>query len=135
MPDSSRAVSRRVGAAAVLLILPPITPTAHGLPHPWQARCAPHGDMKMKMMKNTVFAAIAAAAIAAAYAYGANNSGKATEPKHDEITTMRLEAAKKQAELEELNALISLEERQRIAEEEADYRWVHGDAEVPEGKE
>lgn len=90
----------------------------------------------MKMMKNTVFAVIAAAAIAAAYAYGANTGSKAAEPKHDEITAMRLEAAKKQAELEELNALISLEERQRIAEEEADYRWVHGgDAEVPEGKE
>ena len=89
----------------------------------------------MKMMKNTVFAAIAAAAIAAAYAYGANTGSKVAEPKHDEITAMRLEAAKKQAELEELNALISLEERQRIAEEEADYRWVYGDAEVPEGKE
>lgn len=118
-----------------MLILPPITPTAHGLPHPWQARGAPHGDMKMKMMKNTVFAVIAAvviavAAITAAYACGANTGSKATEPKHDEITAMRLEAAKKQAELEELNALISLEERQRIAEEEADYRWVHGDAEV-----
>lgn len=84
----------------------------------------------MKMMKNTAFALIAAAAIAAAYAYGVNTGSKATEPKHDEITAMRLEAAKKQAELEELNALISLEERQRIAEEEADYRWVHGDAEV-----
>lgn len=88
----------------------------------------------MKMMKNTIFAVIAAA-IAAAYAYGSNTGSKAAEPKHDEITTMRLEAAKKQAELEELNALISLEERQRIADEEADYRWIHGDAEVPEGKE
>ena len=53
----------------------------------------------MKMMKNTAFAVIAAAAIAAAYAYGANNGSKATEPKHDEITAMRLEAAKKQAKL------------------------------------
>lgn len=89
----------------------------------------------MKMMKNTVFAVIAAAAIAAAYAYGANTCGRAAEPKHDEITAMRLEAARKQAELEELHALISLEERQRMAEEEANYRWVHGDAEVPDGKE
>ena len=135
MPDSSRAVSRRVGAAAVSQI--------SAANNPDRARPAPSlaGAVRttrrhnMKMMKNTVFAVIAAAAIAAAYAYGANNGGKATEPKHDEITTMRLEAAKKQAELEELNALISLEERQRMAEEEADYRWVHGDAEVPEGKE
>ena len=89
----------------------------------------------MKMMKNTAFAVIAVVAIAAAYAYGANTGSKATDPKHDEITAMRLEAARKQAELEELNALISLKERQRIAEEEADYRWIHGDAEVPEGKE
>lgn len=89
----------------------------------------------MKMMKEAAFAVIAAAAIMAAYAYGANTGSKATEPKHDEITAMRLEAAKKQAELEGLNALISLEERQRLAEEEADYRWIHGDAEVPEGKE
>ena len=94
----------------------------------------------MKMMKEAAFAVIAAVAITAAYACGANTGSKVAEPKHDEITAMRLEAARKQAELEELNALISLEERQRIADEEADYRWVHGgdaevDAEVPEGKE
>ncbi|MBD0765048.1 NGO1622 family putative holin [Neisseria sp. RH3002v2f] len=95
----------------------------------------------MKMMNEAAFAviagtAIAVATIAAAFACGANTGSKAAELKHDEITAMRLEAAKKQAELEELNALISLEERQRLAEEEADYhRWVHGDAEVPEGKE
>ncbi|HHL3633731.1 NGO1622 family putative holin [Neisseria polysaccharea] len=94
----------------------------------------------MKMMKEAAFAVIAgmviaAAAITAAYACGANTGGRTAEPKHDEITAMRLEAAKKQAELEELKALISLEERHLNAEEEADYRWVHGDAEVPEGKE
>lgn len=84
-------------------------------------------------MKYAIRTVLAVSAITiAAYSF---SGSKAAEPKHDEITAMRLEAAKKQAELEELNALISLEERQRIAEEEADYRWIHGDAEVSEGKE
>ena len=130
-------------SAALLLIAAYGGSEAQPANNPDRARSAPSlaGAVRttrrhdMKMMKNTVFAVIAAAAIAAAYAYGANNGSKAAGPKHDEITAMRLEAAKKQAELEELNALISLEEHRRIADEEADYRWVHGDAEVPEGKE
>ncbi|HEZ3562104.1 TPA: hypothetical protein WH791_001911, partial [Neisseria meningitidis] len=44
---------------------------------------------------------------------------------------MRLAVADKQAEIDGLNAQIDAEIRQREAEELKDYRWIHGDAEVP----
>ncbi|WP_418030206.1 NGO1622 family putative holin, partial [Neisseria sp. Marseille-Q1983] len=52
-----------------------------------------------------------------------------------DIAAMRMALAQKQAEVDELSAQVWLEERHLNAEEEVDYRWVHGDAEVPEGKE
>ncbi|MBG8621018.1 hypothetical protein ELQ26_09425 [Neisseria meningitidis] len=48
------------------------------------------------------------------------------------LTAMRLAVADKQAEIDGLNAQIDAEIRQREAEELKDYRWIHGDAEVPE---
>ncbi|EPI7047074.1 NGO1622 family putative holin, partial [Neisseria gonorrhoeae] len=52
------------------------------------------------------------------------------------IAAMRMALAQKQAEVAELSAEIWLEERHLNAdEEEAGCRRVHGDAEVPGGKE
>nr|WP_242600848.1 hypothetical protein [Neisseria gonorrhoeae] len=52
-----------------------------------------------------------------------------------DIAAMRMALAQKQAQVAELSAEIWLEERHLNAEEEAGCRRVHGDAEVPEGKE
>ncbi|EMS3650728.1 hypothetical protein NSH67_002131, partial [Neisseria gonorrhoeae] len=51
------------------------------------------------------------------------------------IAAMRMALAQKQAQVAELSAEIWLEERHLNAGEEAGCRRVHGDAEVPEGKE
>lgn len=84
---------------------------------------------------NIVFKlAVLLAALAAGYAFGFSRGG-AVRKKPADIAAMRMALAQKQAQVAELSAEIWLEERHLNAEEEADYRWVHGDAEVPEGKE
>lgn len=88
---------------------------------------------------NMVFKfAVLAAVLAAGYAFGfAQGSGAShtAKEKPADIAAMRMALAQKQAQVAELSAQVWLEERHLSAEEEADYRWVHGDAEVPEGKE
>ncbi|WP_118789653.1 NGO1622 family putative holin [Neisseria lactamica] len=79
--------------------------------------------------------AVLLAALAAGYAFGFSRGGGEVREKPADIAAMRMALAEKQAQLAELNAEIWLEERHLNAEEEADYRWVHGDAEVPEGEE
>lgn len=84
---------------------------------------------------NIVFKlAVLLAALAAGYAFGFSRGGAVREKPAD-IAAMRMALAQKQAQVAELSAEIWLEERHLSAEEEADYRWVHGDAEVPEGDE
>lgn len=85
---------------------------------------------------NIVFKfAVLLAALAAGYAFGFSRGGSAVREKPADIAAMRMALAQKQAQVAELSAEIWLEERHLNAEEEADYRWVHGDAEVPEGEE
>lgn len=94
-------------------------------------------EIKETEMKagNIVFKlAVLLAALAAGYAFGFSRGGAVREKPAD-IAAMRMALAQKQAQVAELSAEIWLEERHLNAEEEADYRWVHGDAEVPEGKE
>ncbi|MBW3946448.1 hypothetical protein HHB96_01655 [Neisseria meningitidis] len=78
------------------------------------------------------------AVLAAGYAFGFTKGSEShtAKGKPADIAAMRMALAEKQAQAAELDAQIWLEERHLNAEEEeADYRWVHGDAEVPEGKE
>ncbi|WP_127214242.1 NGO1622 family putative holin [Neisseria meningitidis] len=88
---------------------------------------------------NIVFKfAVLLAALAAGYAFGFTKGSVGShtaKEKPADIAVMRMALAEKQAQAAELDAQIWLEERHLNAEEEADYRWVHGDAEVPEGKE
>lgn len=87
---------------------------------------------------NIVFKlAVLLAVLAAGYAFGFDKGSKShtAKEKPADIAAMRMALAEKQAQAAELDAQIWLEERHLNAEEEADYRWVHGDAEVPEGKE
>lgn len=85
---------------------------------------------------NVVFKlAVLLAVLAAGYAFGFSRGGGAVRQKPADIAAMRMALAQKQAEVDELSAQVWLEERHLNAEEEVDYRWVHGDAEVPEGKE
>ena len=85
---------------------------------------------------NIVFKlAVLLAALAAGYAFGFSRGGGEVREKPADIAAMRMALAQKQAQVAELSAEIWLEERHLNAEEEADYRWIHGDAEVPEGKE
>lgn len=89
------------------------------------------------VFKLAVLLAVLAAVLAAGYAFGFAKGSKShtAKEKPADIAAMRMALAEKQAQAAELDAQIWLEERHLNAEEEADYRWVHGDAEVPEGKE
>lgn len=139
MPDNGRAVSRRVGAAAVFPILVAYNPDSVRFVHILYRRGTQFETFEIKEMKmkagNVVFKlAVLLAALAAGYAFGFSRGGAVREKPAD-IAAMRMALAQKQAQVAELSAEIWLEERHLSAEEEADYRWVHGDAEVPEGKE
>ncbi|HEZ0492429.1 TPA: NGO1622 family putative holin [Neisseria meningitidis] len=82
---------------------------------------------------NIVFKlAVLLAVLAAGYAFGFAKGSKShtAKEKPADIAAMRMALAQKQAQVAELSAEIWLEERHLNAEEEADYRWVHGDAEV-----
>lgn len=91
-------------------------------------------ETEMKAVNVVFKLAVLLAALAAGYAFGFSRGGAVREKPAD-IAAMRMALAQKQAQVAELSAEIWLEERHMNAEEEADYRWVHGDAEVPEGKE
>lgn len=139
MPDNGRAVSRRVGAAAVFPIFAADNPDSVRFVHILYRRGTQFETFEIKEMKmkavNVVFKlAVLLAALAAGYAFGFSRGGAVREKPAD-IAAMRMALAQKQAQVAELSAEIWLEERHMNAEEEADYRWVHGDAEVPEGKE
>lgn len=139
MTDNSRAVSRRVGAAAVFPIFAADNPDSVRFVHIIYRRGAQFETFEIKEMKmkagNIVFKlAVLLAALAAGYAFGFSRGGAVREKPAD-IAAMRMALAQKQAQVAELSAEIWLEERHMNAEEEADYRWIHGDAEVPEGKE
>lgn len=140
MPDSSRAVSRRVGAAAVSQISAANNPDSVRFVHILYRRGTQFETKEMKMKAgNIVFKlAVLLAALAAGYAFGfakGSVGSHTAKEKPADIAAMRMALAEKQAQAAELDAQIWLEERHLNAEEEADYRWVHGDAEVPEGKE
>lgn len=81
--------------------------------------------------------AVLAAVLAAGYAFGFAKGGgsRTAKGKPADIAAMRMALAQKQAEVDELSAEVWLEERHLNAGEEAGCRRVHGDAEVPEGKE
>ncbi|EMR8121689.1 hypothetical protein MIL46_002170 [Neisseria gonorrhoeae] len=81
--------------------------------------------------------AVLAAVLAAGYAFGFAKGGgsRTAKGKPAGIAAMRMALAQKQAEVAELSAEIWLEERHLNAGEEAGCRRVHGDAEVPGGKE
>lgn len=139
MTDNSRAVSRRVGAAAVFPIFAADNPDSVRFVHIIYRRGTQFETFEIKEMKmkagNVVFKlAVLLAALAAGYAFGFSRGGAVREKPAD-IAAMRMALAQKQAQVAELSAEIWLEERHMNAEEEADYRWIHGDAEVPEGKE
>lgn len=139
MPDNGRAVSRRVGATAVFPIFAADNPDSVRFVHILYRRGTQFETFEIKEMKmkagNIVFKlAVLLAALAAGYAFGFSRGGAVREKPAD-IAAMRMALAQKQAQVAELSAEIWLEERHMNAEEEADYRWVHGDAEVPEGKE
>ena len=140
MPDSSRAVSRRVGAAAVSQISAADNPDSVRFVHILYRRGTQFETFEIKETEmkagNVVFKlAVLLAALAAGYAFGFSRGGGAVRQKPADIAAMRMALAEKQAQVAELSAEIWLEERHLNAEEEADYRWVHGDAEVPEGEE
>ena len=140
MPDSSRAVSRRVGAAAVSQISAADNPDSVRFVHILYRRGTQFETFEIKETEmkagNVVFKlAVLLAALAAGYAVGFSRGGGAVRQKPADIAAMRMALAEKQAQVAELSAEIWLEERHLNAEEEADYRWVHGDAEVPEGEE
>lgn len=134
-----RAVSRRVGATAVFPIFAADNPDSVRFVHILYRRGTQFETFEIKEMKmkagNIVFKlAVLLAALAAGYAFGFSRGGAVREKPAD-IAAMRMALAQKQAQVAELSAEIWLEERHMNAEEEADYRWIHGDAEVPEGKE
>lgn len=89
------------------------------------------------VFKFAVLLAVLLAVLAAGYAFGfaKGSESHTAKGKPADIAAMRMALAEKQAQAAELDAQIWLEERHLNAEEEADYRWVHGDAEVPEGEE
>lgn len=91
-------------------------------------------ETEMKAVNVVFKLAVLLAALAAGYAFGFSRGGAVREKPAD-IAAMRMALAQKQAQVAELSAEIWLEERHMNAEEEADYRWIHGDAEVPEGEE
>lgn len=140
MPDNGRAVSRRVGAAAAISpILAAYNPDSVRFVHILYRRGTQFETFEIKEIEmkavNIVFKlAVLLAALAAGYAFGFSRGGAVREKPAD-IAAMRMALAEKQAQVAELSAEIWLEERHLNAEEEADYRWVHGDAEVPEGDE
>lgn len=138
MTDNSRAVSRRVGAeAAISPILAADNPDSARSVHILSRRGAQFKTKETEMKAgNIVFKfAVLLAVLAAGYAFGFSRGGGEVREKPADIAAMRMALAEKQAQVAELSAEIWLEERHLSAEEEADYRWVHGDAEVPEGKE
>lgn len=140
MPDNGRAVSRRVGAAAVFPILVAYNPDSVRFVHILYRRGTQFETFETKETEmkavNVVFKlAVLLAVLAAGYAFGFSRGGGEVREKPADIAAMRMALAQKQAQVAELSAEIWLEERHLSAEEEADYRWVHGDAEVPEGKE
>lgn len=139
MPDNGRAVSRRVGATAVFPIFAADNPDSVRFVHIIYRRGTQFETFEIKETEmkavNVVFKlAVLLAALAAGYAFGFSRGGAVREKPAD-IAAMRMALAQKQAQVAELSAEIWLEERHMNAEEEADYRWIHGDAEVPEGKE
>lgn len=139
MTDNGRAVSRRVGAtAAISPILAAYNPDSVR-PAILSGRGTQFETFEIKETEmkagNIVFKlAVLLAVLAAGYAFGFSRGGAVREKPAD-IAAMRMALAQKQAQVAELSAEIWLEERHLSAEEEADYRWIHGDAEVPEGKE
>lgn len=140
MTDNGRAVSRRVGAAAVFPIFAADNPDSVRFVHILYRRGTQFETFEIKETEmkagNVVFKlAVLLAALAAGYAFGFSRGGGAVREKPADIAAMRMALAQKQAQVAELSAEIWLEERHLSAEEEADYRWVHGDAEVPEGEE
>ena len=86
----------------------------------------------MKYLIRTALLAVAAAGI---YACQPQSEAAVQVKAENSLTAMRLAVADKQAEIDDLNAQIDSEIRQREAEELKDYRWIHGDAEVLEGNE
>lgn len=135
-----RAVSRRVGATAVFPIFAADNPDSVRFVHILYRRGTQFETFEIKETEmkavNVVFKlAVLLAALAAGYAFGFSRGGGAVREKPADIAAMRMALAEKQAQAAELDAQIWLEERHLNAEEEADYRWIHGDAEVPEGKE
>lgn len=139
MPDNGRAVSRRVGATAVFPIFAADNPDSVRFVHILYRRGTQFETFEIKETEmkavNVVFKlAVLLAVLAAGYAFGFSRGGAVREKPAD-IAAMRMALAQKQAQVAELSAEIWLEERHMNAEEEADYRWIHGDAEVPEGKE
>lgn len=85
----------------------------------------------MKYLIRTALFAVAAAGI---YACQPQSEAAVQVKAENSLTAMRLAVANKQAEIDGLNAQIDAEIRQREAEELKDYRWIHGDAEVLDGK-
>lgn len=83
----------------------------------------------MKYLIRTALLAVVAAGI---YACQPRSEAAVQVKAENSLTAMRLAVADKQAEIDGLNAQIDAEIRQREAEELKDYRWIHGDAEVPE---
>ena len=86
-------------------------------------------------MKYLIRTALLAVAVAGIYACQPQSEAAVQVKAENSLTAMRLAVADKQAEIDELNAQLNAEIRQREAEELKDYRWIHGDAEVLDGKE
>ncbi|HFC7334979.1 NGO1622 family putative holin [Neisseria meningitidis] len=83
----------------------------------------------MKYLIRTALLAVAAVGI---YACQPQSEAAVQVKAENSLTAMRLAVADKQAEIDELNAQIDAEIRQREAEELKDYQLIHGDAEVLE---
>lgn len=83
----------------------------------------------MKYLIRTALLAVAAAGI---YSCQPQSEAAVQVKAENSLTAMRLAVADKQAEIDELNAQIDAEIRQREAEELKDYQLIHGDAEVLE---
>ncbi len=83
----------------------------------------------MKYLIRTALLAVVAVKI---YACQLQSEAAVQVKAENSLTAMRLAVADKQAEIDGLNAQIDAEIRQRETEEVKDYRWIHGDAEVPE---
>ncbi|MGI3296028.1 NGO1622 family putative holin [Neisseria sp. SLRRB23] len=86
----------------------------------------------MKYLIRTALLAVVATGI---YACQPQSEAAVQVKAENSLTAMRLAVTDKQAEIDELNAQIDAEIRQREAEELKDYQWIHGDAEVLDGKE